>query len=137
MGLVGVGTGVTVLGFTPGNLFMVALGSVFFLGFMIPMTDGPIMAIFQTTIAPHMQGRVFALLGSLVSLSSPLGLAIAGPVSTRLGVQVWFAIAGILCLLVGLSSFFIPAILHIEEHPTSTENTARTEIVPIAETAAE
>lgn len=133
MGLVGVGMGVTVLGFIPGSLFPAALGGVFFIGFMIPMTDGPIMAIFQTTIAPHMQGRVFALLGSLVSLSSPLGLAIAGPVSDRLGVQVWFLIAGILCLLVGVTSFFIPAILHIEEHHAAVQAAPRAE--PVAETA--
>ncbi len=124
MGLGGVGLGVAVLGFTPAYLFPVALGSAFFLGFMIPMTDGPIMAIFQTTIAPHMQGRVFALLGSLVSVSSPLGLAIAGPVSDRLGIQIWFIIAGFLCLSVALASFFIPAIMHIEENHTSRERVA-------------
>jgi len=135
MGLVGVGMGVTVLGVIPGSLFPAALGGVFFIGFMIPMTDGPIMAIFQTTIAPHMQGRVFALLGSLVSLSSPLGLAIAGPVSDRLGVQVWFLIAGILCLLVGVTSFFIPAILHIEEHHAAVQAAPHAE--PVAETAAD
>jgi MFS transporter, DHA3 family, macrolide efflux protein len=135
MGLVGVGAGVTALGFVPGSLFPAALGGVFFIGFMIPMTDGPIMAIFQSTIAPHMQGRVFALLGSLVSLSSPLGLAIAGPVSDRLGIQVWFIIAGVLCLLVGISSFFIPAILHIEEHHEALQTAPHPK--PATETAAE
>ncbi len=93
-----------------------AIGSVFVIGLTIPMADGPIMAIFQTTVAPEMQGRVFALLGSLISLSSPLGLAVAGPVSDWLGVQIWFVIAGILCITVGLIGFLIPAIIHIEEN---------------------
>jgi MFS transporter, DHA3 family, macrolide efflux protein len=130
MGLSGVGLGVVALGFTPSYLFPVALGSMFFLGCMIPMTDGPIMAIFQTTIAPNMQGRVFALLGSLVSLSSPLGLAIAGPVSDRLGIQIWFIIAGFLCLSVAFVSFFIPAIMHIEENHTALRQSAESEGAP-------
>ena len=116
LGLIGVGVGILVLGFTPAHLFFIALGSMFFMGLMIPMTDGPIMAIFQSTVAPEMQGRVFALLGSLVSISSPLGLAIAGPVSDRFGIQVWFVVGGILCMAVGISGFFIPAILRIEEN---------------------
>ncbi len=116
MGLIGVGAGIMVLGFTPGHLFFLALASMFFMGLMIPMTDGPIMAIFQSTVAPQMQGRVFALLGSLLSITSPIGLAFAGPVSDRFGIQAWFVIAGILCMAIGLVSFFIPAILHIEEN---------------------
>ena len=121
LGLIGVGVGILVLGFTPGNLFFIALGCMFLMGLMIPMTDGPLMAIFQTTVAPEMQGRVFALLGSLISLSSPLGLAIAGPVSDRFGIQVWFVVAGILCIAVGIAGFFIPTILHIEENHTAKE----------------
>jgi len=123
LGLIGVGVGILLLGFTPGHLFFIALGSMFFMGLMIPMTDGPIMAIFQSTVAPEMQGRVFALLGSLVSISSPLGLAIAGPVSDRFGIQIWFVVGGILCVAVGISGFFIPAILHIEENHTRNAET--------------
>jgi len=119
MGVIGVGIGVTVTGFIPADMFFAAIGSVFVIGLMIPMADGPIMTIFQTTVAPEMQGRVFALLGSLVSISSPLGLAIAGPVSDRFGIQIWFVVAGILCIAVGISAFFIPAILHIEENHTA------------------
>ena len=116
MGVIGVGIGVTITGFIPADMFFAAIGSVFVIGLMIPMADGPIMAIFQSTVAPEMQGRVFALLGSLISLSSPLGLAIAGPVSDRFGIQIWFVVAGILCIAVGIAAFFIPAILHIEEN---------------------
>jgi len=128
LGLIGVGVGILVLGLTPGHLFFIALGCMFFMGLMIPMTDGPMMAIFQSTVAPEMQGRVFALLGSLVSISSPLGLAIAGPVSDRFGIQVWFVVAGILCIAVGISAFFIPAILHIEENHTGNKERLKTSL---------
>ena len=123
LGLIGVGVGILVLGLTPAHLFFIALVCMFLMGLMIPMTDGPLMAIFQSTVAPEMQGRVFALLGSLTSVSSPLGLAIAGPVSDRFGIQVWFVVGGILCMAVGISAFFIPAILHIEENHTRNAET--------------
>jgi hypothetical protein len=42
-------------------------------------------------------------------------------VSDRFGIQVWFVVAGILCVAVGISAFFIPAILHIEENHTAKE----------------
>ena len=125
MGIIGIGIGVVITGFLPANMFFAVIGSVFVIGLMIPMADGPIMAIFQTTVAPEMQGRVFALLGSLISLSSPLGLAVAGPVSDWLGVQIWFVIAGILCITVGLIGFLIPAIMHIEENHTAQEAVER------------
>jgi MFS transporter, DHA3 family, macrolide efflux protein len=120
MGIVGVGLGVGIAGFLPANMFFAAIPSFLFVGLMIPMADGPIMAILQSCVAPEMQGRVFALLGSLISLSSPIGLAMAGPVSDWLGIQVWFLIAGILCIAVGVYGFLSPALLHIEDNNLAT-----------------
>lgn len=120
MGIIGVGFGVGAAGLLPAHMFYAAIPSFLFVGLMIPMTDGPITAIFQSCVAPGMQGRVFALLASFVSLSSPLGLAVAGPVSDLLGIQVWFIIAGILCIAVGIYGFLSPAILHIEDNHVAT-----------------
>jgi DHA3 family macrolide efflux protein-like MFS transporter len=80
------------------------------------MTDGPISAVLQSTVPPHVQGRVFGLLGSLFALTTPIGLAIAGPVGDALGVRFWFQLAGVMCLAVGLVSFFVPAVRTLEEH---------------------
>jgi DHA3 family macrolide efflux protein-like MFS transporter len=116
MGAVVLGLGFVVLGLTPGNLFWMALASTFVVGLMIPMVDGPIMAILQGTVEPSMQGRVFTIMGSLLWITSPFSLALAGPVSDRLGLQVWYVVAGVLCAAMGLSGFFIPAIVNIEEN---------------------
>jgi DHA3 family macrolide efflux protein-like MFS transporter len=86
------------------------------IGLTIPLIDGPIMAILQGTVAPEMQGRVFTIMGSLLSVTSPLGLAIAGPVSDRLGLQVWYVTAGILCGVVGVVGFFLPTLANIEQN---------------------
>jgi DHA3 family macrolide efflux protein-like MFS transporter len=108
--------GLIILGLTPAGWFWLALGMGLVMGLAIPLVDGPIMAILQATVAPEMQGRVFTLMGSLVWITSPFGLAIAGPVSDWLGIQIWFILAGLLCGGISLAGLFIPAILNIEEN---------------------
>jgi DHA3 family macrolide efflux protein-like MFS transporter len=115
-GMIALGLGFVVLGLAPSTLFWIALGGVFVIGFMLPMVDGPFMAILQGTVAPEMQGRVFTIISSLLSISSPIGLAIAGPVSDALGLQVWYLTAGVLCAGAGLAGFLVPSIVHIEEN---------------------
>lgn len=116
MGGIILGGGLVVLGLAPGDLFWMALAGIFVVGLMIPLVDGPIMAILQGTVEPAMQGRVFTIMGSLIWLTSPFSLALAGPVSDRLGLQVWFVAAGALCAVIGVSGFFVPAIANIEEN---------------------
>ena len=116
LGLAVLGLSFLVLGFTPGGLFWVALASILVVGLTIPLIDGPIMAILQGTVAPEIQGRVFTMMGSLLSITSPFGLAVAGPVSDWLGLQVWYVAAGVLCALTGLVLFLVPALVNIEEN---------------------
>ena len=115
-GMTALGLGFVVLGLTPSTSFWMALGSVLVIGLMLPMVDGPLMAILQGTVAPEMQGRVFTIISSLFSISSPIGLVIAGPVSDALGLQVWYVVAGVLCAASGLAGFLVPSIVHIEEN---------------------
>ena len=50
----------------------------------------------------------------------PLSLLIAGPIADKLGVRVWYVAGGLLCIIIGLVAFAVPAIMHVEEngHPT-------------------
>jgi DHA3 family macrolide efflux protein-like MFS transporter len=66
------GLGTLVVGLTPSSEFSVALGGMFLVGFMNPLTNGPLFAILQSTVEPNMQGRVFTLIGSASSAASPL-----------------------------------------------------------------
>jgi len=116
LGLLGIGAASLVLGLTPATMFWLGIVSTFVIGFMVSLTDAPIAAIMQATVPPEMQGRVFGLLGSLFSLTTPIGLAIAGPVGDAMGIPFWFRLAGIICLIVAVVSFFIPAFRQLEEH---------------------
>lgn len=117
--LMGIGT--TVIGLTPATAFMLAVGAMFFGGFMNPIANGSLFATLQVTVPPEMQGRVFTLVLSGATAMSPLGLAIAGPVVDALGVQIWFLTCGIATVIMGAGSFFIPAIIHIEDKAAQVE----------------
>lgn len=120
IGIIGLGIGVMLMGLVPASLFIVAiLGSVL-LGVTIPITNGPIGALLQSIIRPDMQGRVMSLLVSGATAISPLGLLIAGPLSDALGIQVWFWAGGLICVMIGIAGFFIPAIMNIENNKAGT-----------------
>ncbi len=114
LGLLGMGLGTLLVSLTPTESFPLAVGGVLLVGIMSPMTIGPFFAIIQTWVEPDMQGRVLSLLQSIGAGVTPLGLLIAGPVSDHLGIQLWFLLGGSLCVLIGLTGFFVPAIVNIE-----------------------
>ncbi len=115
VGLVGMGLGTLVIGFAPATAFGLALAGMLLAGFMNVITNGPAFALIQAVVEPDMQGRVFTVMMSLTGAMSPLGMAVAGPVADAFGVQVWFVMGGVVCVLMGLSAFFIPAIVHLED----------------------
>lgn len=110
------GGGVLLIGLLPPDSFIVAVIATLFIGATLSIVNGTIMAIMQKGIRVDMQGRVFALLGSLASGMSPLGLAISGPVSDAFGIQSWFIVGGLFMVVVGMTTFFVPMIMHIEYH---------------------
>lgn len=57
-------------------------------------------AYMQKTIPVETQGRAFSFLSSVVSLTMPIGLLIAGPVSELYGVKFWFLISGNVIVIV-------------------------------------
>ncbi len=122
MGGIGVGLGMIVLGSIPQNGFYYSLPTMLVIGFMIPMVDGSLMAIMQEKIDNEYQGRVFTMFGSILYLSTPVGLAIAGPVSDALGVQFWFVLAGILVLLTMSGGLLFKSLRNIEADPVINPN---------------
>lgn len=115
LGLIIIGLGSLILGLLPASAYPLAVAATFVIGFGIPITDGPIMAVIQDVVSPDMQGRVFTLFGSMVKAMTPLGLIIAGTVADTFGVQTWFILGGIVTGLMGIFGFFMPAVIHIED----------------------
>lgn len=115
-----IGFMLVILGALPPGWFAVAVMVAFVNGACIALCDGPLFAALQSTIAPEIQGRVFMIFASLVNLTAPIGLAIAGPVTDLAGIQVWYVVAGLLCAAMGVAGYFAPAVVHFEDnHPNS------------------
>jgi DHA3 family macrolide efflux protein-like MFS transporter len=139
-GLIGIGAGFVIVGMAPATAFGLALAGMFVAGVMNPITNGPLMAVVQAAVAPEMQGRVFTLIQSAAMAMSPLSMVVAGPVADWLGVRAWYIVGGVVCALMGVAGFFIPAILHLEDNnhqavPAESETPATIGMPKIEEAA--
>jgi DHA3 family macrolide efflux protein-like MFS transporter len=122
-GALAIAGGATLMvGLAPANLFWIALAGMTLFGLMNPMINGPLFAVIQEKVKPELQGRVFSFLGAGASLASPLGLVIAGPVSDATSSQFWFVMGGILTILAGIISFFIPSMVKIGREPSPVDD---------------
>ena len=53
---------------------------------------------------------------STANLATPIGMAIAGPISDKLGVQVLYILSGVACISTAVVGSLIPAVMQIEEN---------------------
>jgi DHA3 family macrolide efflux protein-like MFS transporter len=116
IGVIGIGIGVILNGIIPETIFYLLLPASFLIGFAQVFANSPLHAIFQSTIAPDMQGRVFSLINAGATAMMPISLLIAGPVADALGVRIWYIIGGSICVVMAIIAAFIPAIVQIEQN---------------------
>lgn len=114
-GLLGIGAGSLVIGLVPAPLFWLAVAAMFLTGAAMSLTNGPLMAALQAVVEPGVQGRVFSLINAVATAMTPLGLILAGPIADAFGTQVWYVLGGAVTLFMGISGYFIPAVLHFED----------------------
>ncbi|PKN92298.1 MAG: MFS transporter [Chloroflexi bacterium HGW-Chloroflexi-6] len=133
LGIIGLGIGVMAIGLAPANMFWLALIGMTVMGFMNPITNGPLHAVIQATVKPEMQGRVMSLIGSAATAMTPLSLAVAGPVSDLVGIRTWYLFGGAVCLLMGAAAFFIPAVMNIEDNHGAQEAESTPQTLAIAD----
>ena len=67
-----------------------------------PLTMGPFMAVIQSTVEPGMQARIYPCFGVSARDDSDRPM-VAGPAADRVGIQAWFFIAGVLCILMDVT----------------------------------
>lgn len=114
VGFIGLGIGSLAFGLVPGSAFGLALVVMFLRSLTIPLIRSSVMAIFQTYVPPEMQGRVFTLLLTSLSLMAPVSLMLAGPLAEAYGVPLLFIVTGVGCLIIAVVWLLNPTILNME-----------------------
>jgi MFS family permease len=114
--------------------------AAFFMVFFVPFINGSSQAIWQSKVAPDVQGRVFAARGMIAQIGAPLAMLLAGPLADRFfepammpegnlaplfgwlvgtgpgaGMSFMFVIAGALGMLVSLGGYFVPVVRNVED----------------------
>jgi len=118
LGVTGLGVGSFLIGISPSNAFGLALTGMVIVGVMNAFANGPFFAILQTIVPTELQGRVFTTLMSISMAMAPIGLAIAGPLADRFGIQLWFILGALICGLMTIWILLSPALLNLETGAT-------------------
>jgi DHA3 family macrolide efflux protein-like MFS transporter len=115
LGLTMIGVSFGLIGVAPADAIWLAIAGMLLMGFSMTFVTGLRMAIWQAIIPPEIQGRVFTLMTATMAILDIVGLAIVGPVTDNIGPQTWYVISGVAIFLLGISTFFIPAIMKVED----------------------
>lgn len=107
--------GYAVVSFTPTGWIWFMAAATLILSLPLPAANISVSTIIQMVIPLEFQGRVTAVIGSLASLASPVGMIMAGVLASYVGTASLFlgcAVAGILVLV---PAWFLTDIRHVEE----------------------
>jgi MFS transporter, DHA3 family, macrolide efflux protein len=133
-GLLGLG----LMGF--GRALPYWLAAHFIMMFVFPLLNGSSQAIWQSKVAPEVQGRVFSVRRFIAQITSPISMALAGPLADRVfepalaapehrvtrllssifgstpggGMGLLILLSGVLVAGVGLAAYRIKAIREVE-----------------------
>ena len=107
------GIGVAISGILPSNAFIAFAICCMVMGVSAPFY-GVQNALFQEKIKPEYLGRVFSLLGSVMSFAMPLGLLCSGLFAEQIGVEKWFLISGIGIITISFLVFVLPVVQSLD-----------------------
>jgi DHA3 family macrolide efflux protein-like MFS transporter len=102
---------------TPGSQLWIAAGWWAISGVTFSTGQAPLIALIQSQVPNQFQGRVLALLNTVMGLAAPIGLGLAALLGEWLGVRGIFIAGGLVSAAICLLGFAAPALRRIEETP--------------------
>lgn len=94
-------------GLLPPTGLRVFMAVSFVIGLINPFYHSVLTAIYQSRIDDRYLGRVLSVTGSIGIIAMPIGLILAGSFAELIGVNRWFAISGVLTLLIMITGVII------------------------------
>lgn len=98
------GTCVLITGLLPATGLPIFIGLSLIMGMASPFFHGVQTAIYQTRIEQEYLGRVLSLTSSIGLIAMPMGLILSGTFADVIGVNRWFAVSGVLTILLFIVS---------------------------------
>lgn len=103
----------------PSSMLWLAVGWWTLSGVTFSTGNAPLMALIQSQVPNQLQGRVLALLSTVMGIAAPVGLGLAALLGELIGVRGVFTVGGFASAAICLLGFAIPSLLRIEEQPLS------------------
>lgn len=94
---IGMGIGTLLLGVVP--LFWIYLAFMGFIGIMMPVFNTPATVLLQEKVEPDFLGRVFGVMGMIMSSTMPLGMLVFGPIADVVEIEWLLLITGLFIIL--------------------------------------
>lgn len=107
VGIFALGVCSLVGGILPSSTFWTFCIVIFIMGTTGMLSNIPFTAYIQKTVPQENLGKVISLVTSVMSFAAPIGMFIAGPVSSLIGISLWMICAGVLMLVVGILSYIL------------------------------
>jgi MFS transporter, DHA3 family, macrolide efflux protein len=82
---------------------------MFLFGLFVPLFSTPFMTLFQETVEPEKQGRVFSYVSIVMALATPIGMTAFGPLADVVEVETLLIIAGFLTIAVFVVALLVPS----------------------------
>ena len=101
-------------GLAPGETFWLAVVWWVVSGITFSLGNAPLMALLQSTVPNHLQGRVLSLLNTIMGLAAPVGLVVTSPLGELIGIRWLFVVMGLLGGLVSLLGLLSKPLLNLE-----------------------
>jgi DHA3 family macrolide efflux protein-like MFS transporter len=105
------GLGLFSIGYLSSGMYNLFVLIIFTMGVTGVSANIPFTAYVQSSIPREHLGKVLSLITSVMSFAAPVGMFIAGPVSSIIGVENWMRIAGVILMIIGLLAYILPLIL--------------------------
>ena len=99
---------------TPGSMLWLGAAWWALSGVTFSTGNAPLMALIQTEVPNHLQGRVIALLTTLMGVAAPIGLGASALLGELVGVRGIFIVGGVASALICLAGFAVPSLMRIE-----------------------
>lgn len=109
------GIALFISGLLPVNGFVIFVLCSTLMGFSSPFYSGVQMALIQEKIEPEYLGRVFGLLGSIMSFAMPIGLIVSGIFADQIGINTWFMLSGVCVLGIAVLCLLLPSVRNLDQ----------------------